>query len=220
MPRIAPSLLAFDQLHLGAEVDELAAAGADMLHVDVMDGHFVDNLTFGLPLVAALKQQNLLLDVHLMVSNPAVVALQYAEAGADRVVFHVEASDNHAQTLTTLKALKAKDCKAGLAINPDTSLQCLAPYLEALDIINVMAVQAGRGGQTFIPATLERLKRLHALLLQRGVEVMVDGGINLNWSAKLVQAGADTLVIGTALATSTDRQRDMELFRQAGAIDA
>jgi len=205
---VAPSILAADPLNFAQELAAVERAGADWHHIDVMDGHFVPNLTFGLPLIAAIKRMtNLPLDVHIMVSNPDSVALQYVEAGADYLSFHIEAV-THAHRLVT--AIQGAGARAGLAINPGTSLELLTPMLAYVDLINVMSVNPGFGGQSYIPETAERIatlsKMIKAANRQGKVLIQVDGGINERTYKHVCEAGADVLVAGTYVYGATDRQ--------------
>lgn len=215
--QIAPSLLAADPLEIKKEILSVEAAGADVHHIDVMDGHFVPNLTFGPPLVKALKKiANVPLDVHIMVTNPDAVALDYVKAGADILVFHIEAA-YHPHRL--IQSIHSEGAKAGLAINPGTSLMTLEPLLEMVDVINVMAVNPGFGGQSFIPQTVERVANLAEMLRRRGreqvVRIEVDGGINENTGPLVAQAGATLLVAGTHVYGNPDRKAVISSLRRA-----
>ncbi len=204
---VAPSLLAADPLQFGDEIKSVEKAGADWHHVDVMDGHFVPNLTYGIPFVAALKKvSSLPLDVHIMVSNPDAVALDYVKAGADRVTFHVEAAI-HAHRLT--QAIRAAGAKPGIALNPGTPVEDVLPLIEDVDCIMFMSVNPGFGGQQYIRQTATRIKRvseaLRALGLDQKVLIEVDGGINAKTGAEVVAAGANVLVAGTFIFGASDR---------------
>jgi ribulose-phosphate 3-epimerase len=211
--KIAPSLLAADPLCYGSEVQSVEYAGADLHHVDVMDGHFVPNLSFGLPIVRALKKlANIPLDVHIMVSNPDAVALDYVEAGADYLVFPIESSI-HPHRL--IHAIKAKGAKAGVAVNPGTSLTLLEPLLEDLDLVNVMSVNPGFGGQSFIPAAVDRVARLKRMIesIGSGALIEVDGGVNAQTAKPLKNAGVDVLVAGTYVYGARDRKSAIASLR-------
>jgi len=204
---VAPSLLASDPMRFGDEVKNVEAAGADWHHVDVMDGHFVPNLTYGLPFIQALKKYaNIPLDVHIMVSNPDAVALDYVKAGADRLTFHVEAA-THAHRLA--QSIRAAGAKVGLAANPGTPLESVFPLLEDVDSIMLMSVNPGYGGQHYIEQTAGRIKLLADKLKQYGLQnrvlIEVDGGINAETGAQVVAAGARVLVAGTFIFGATDR---------------
>jgi ribulose-phosphate 3-epimerase len=204
---VAPSILAADPLRFLEEIKSVEKAGADWHHIDVMDGHFVPNLTFGIPLVKALKGvSSIPLDVHIMVSNPDEVALDYVKAGADLLVFHVEAV-RHGHRL--LHAIKDQGAKAGIALNPGTPIEAALPLLDDLDVVMLMSVNPGFGGQKFIPQTISRVKRLAAELQARGLEheviIEVDGGVNGENGKRLVQAGARALVAGTYVYGASDR---------------
>jgi ribulose-phosphate 3-epimerase len=195
-PLVGPSLLASDFANLQREVKALETAGAQVLHLDVMDGHFVPNLSFGLPVVEAIRRvTSLPLDVHLMISNPGQYLAAFREAGADLLTFHVEAADDPGSLLEEIRRLGAA---AGLALNPITPVESVEPYLDRCDLVLVMSVMAGFGGQHFEPVALEKLRRLRALAGGR-LLLSVDGGVNLQTVGACAEAGADLLVAGTAL---------------------
>jgi ribulose-phosphate 3-epimerase len=212
---VAPSILAANPLCFGEEVKSVEAAGANWHHVDVMDGHFVPNLTFGIPLVKALKKvAKLPLDVHIMVSNPDDVALSYVEAGADILVFHVEVA-KHGHRLA--EAIRAKGARPGIALNPGTSLELAFALAPHVDVIMLMSVNPGFGGQSFIEDTIQRVKSLHDWLSKNGlaekVLIEVDGGINESTGAKVVAAGARVLVAGTYVYGAADRAKPIQTLK-------
>ncbi len=201
--RIAPSLLAADFAHLADEIRSVEAAGADWLHLDVMDGHFVPNLTFGPPVVAAMKRvATLPLDVHLMITDPWSYADAFLDAGADLLTFHVEVEDN-GDVVELLRHIRSRGARAGLSVQPDTPVERLAPFVAELDLVLVMSVFAGFGGQKFMPEVLPKVGRLRELGF--GGEVSMDGGIGPSTIARSCAAGTNVFVAGTAVFGASDR---------------
>lgn len=199
MIEIAPSILSADFSRLGEEIRSVESGGATVVHVDVMDGKFVPNITIGLPVVRSLRKATpLTLDAHLMIDEPGRYAAQFAEAGADMVSVHVEA-DVHLQR--TLTAIREAGAKAGIAINPGTPLSALEEALPYADFVLLMSVNPGFGGQKFIPTSLDKLKRLKDMIFQKGlsVRIEIDGGIDENNIAEIAAAGAEIIVAGSAV---------------------
>jgi ribulose-phosphate 3-epimerase len=200
-PAILPSLLMCDFGHLAAEIARVEDAGAPALHLDVMDGHFVPNLTYGLPLLEAIRKLTQLpLDVHLMISNPGDYLSRYAEAGADCLTIHAEAV---ADPLPLLHQIRALDVAAGLAINPPTPLAAVSDWLDACDLLLVMSVMPGFGGQSFDPVALEKLSAV-AKSRHPGLLLEVDGGVNAATIAQCGSAGAQLMVVGSAIFKTPD----------------
>jgi ribulose-phosphate 3-epimerase len=197
--KLAPSILSADFSRLGEQVAEVAKAGADYIHVDVMDGHFVPNITIGAPVVASLRSwTDLPLDVHLMIERPEAHISQFAEAGADIITVHVEAA---AHLHRLVEAIKGLGVKVGVSLNPATPLSSLDEVLPLLDLVLVMTVNPGFGGQTFIDSMMDKITRLRKILDDRQlrVELEVDGGITTNIAPKVAEAGAEVLVAGAAI---------------------
>jgi ribulose-phosphate 3-epimerase len=197
--KLAPSILSADFSRLGEQVAEATKAGADYIHVDVMDGHFVPQITIGAPVVAAIRcWTNLPLDVHLMIEAPEHQIGQFAEAGADIITVHIEACPHIHQVVQAIKKLGVK---AGVSLNPETPVDSLKKLLPSVDLVLVMTVNPGFGGQPFIEAMLDKVARLRAELDKKGLaaELEVDGGINAEVAPRVVRAGARVLVAGAAV---------------------
>lgn len=204
MPLIAPSILSADFTQLGNEIQAVASAGADWIHIDVMDGHFVPNITMGPLVVEAVRRTtDLPLDVHLMIAEPDRYIAAFAAAGADYISVQVETCPHLHRTIHLIKEAGAK---AGAVLNPATALSALDWMLDDLDLVLVMSVNPGFGGQNFIPSSLDKIRRLRERIDQERLNTMVqvDGGINSRTAAKVVEAGAHVLVAGSAIFGSND----------------
>lgn len=212
---IAPSILSANFSRLGDEIRAVERGGADVLHVDVMDGHFVPNITIGLPVVKSLAGfTRLPIDAHLMITEPGTYAPQFVKAGAQMVSVHVEADPNLHRTLT---AIKSAGAQAGVVLNPATPVSAVEEALQFVDYVLVMSVNPGFGGQQFIPQSIDKVKRLRQLINERqlNVRIEIDGGIDRTNIEKVVAAGAEIIVAGSAIFGTSDAETAVKELRNA-----
>ncbi len=215
---IAPSILSADFAKLGQQIEIVEGAGASLLHVDVMDGRFVPNITVGLPVVKAISRATQLpIDAHLMIVEPGRYAEQFVKAGAQMVSIHIEA-DPHAHR--TLSAIRAAGAQAGIAINPATPLSALDEALKFADYVLLMSVNPGFGGQTFIPESLDKVRRLRKMIDERGLKarIEIDGGIDAENIAEVASAGAEIIVSGSAVFGAPDPAVALRKLREATVL--
>jgi ribulose-phosphate 3-epimerase len=214
LKKIAPSILSADFSRLGDEISAVEKAGADVIHVDVMDGHFVRNITIGPLVVRGLKKlTSLPLDVHLMIENPERYIEPFAQAGSDWITIHAEVCPNLKRMVKKIRQLNVRP---GVVINPSTSLKTLDPILEEIDLVLLMSVNPGFAGQPFIPSTLKKIERLRKTIEQNHypLEIEVDGGINLGNIGEVSRAGGDIFVLGTGIFKTKDYQETIRKLRK------
>ncbi len=202
--QISPSILSADFSQLGIEIKRLEEGGADMIHVDVMDGHFVPNLTIGPPVIKALRKHcSLKFDVHLMISPVHKYIKAYADAGADIITIHPEATQNLRESIKTIKDLKKK---VGVSLNPESKIELITEFLDQIDLVLIMSVNPGFGGQKFMPEVLDKIKQLKKIQREKNLnfDIEIDGGINFENCKIAIDAGANILVSGTTVFKSND----------------
>lgn len=213
MVKISPSVLACDLARLAEEVEDIKNAGADMVHLDVMDGAFVTNISFGLPVIESLRRHSdMVFDVHIMIENPEAYAERFIDAGADILTFHYEATDNPGALLE-----KIRECGAfaSVSIKPSTPAEAVFDILDKCDMVLVMTVEPGYGGQAFMPEMLEKVKKIRAEAQRQGLSlyIQVDGGINPQNAKDAVEAGANVLVAGSSVFKAADRREAIDALR-------
>jgi ribulose-phosphate 3-epimerase len=213
--QISPSILSADFSQLGAEIKRLEKGGADMIHVDVMDGHFVPNLTIGPPIIKALRKQcSIKFDVHLMISPVHKYIEAYSDAGADIITIHPEATDNLEESILKIKSLNKK---VGVSLNPETKIDLIIDYLEKIDLVLIMSVNPGFGGQKFMPEVLEKIRKLKKIQSENHLnfDIEIDGGINFDNCQLAIEAGANILVSGTTVFKSNngDIKKNINLLK-------
>ena len=213
--KISPSILSADFSQLGNEIKRVEEGGADLIHIDVMDGHFVPNLTIGPPVIEALRQYtNLPFDVHLMISPVHKYIEAFSKAGSDIITFHPEATENVSETINLIKDLNKK---VGISLNPNTEINIIKDHLELIDLVLIMSVYPGFGGQKFIIETLEKIKDLNKIKIENNLkfDIEVDGGINFSNSKEVINAGANILVSGTTIfkENNGDIKKNIEILK-------